>query len=238
MSRAELIAAAKGRHVADDRDDAGPGPEPGTGTVTVHTLPIARCRANALNVRRDLGDLRALAATIADVGVVLPIVVRAVGSGWFEVVDGHRRLAASHVAGRRTIPAVVRRLDRRQGLVASLHTGLTARVLDRAERRDGLRILIDRYGATVAEIATSCGVGEGTVRAWLRRDADQPDAATATARPRRRPVPRRALVDLVDRWADLAASGLDADEAHGLFDDLRALIDEHGGRDDPDRVSS
>lgn len=61
------------------------------------------------NPRKQVGDLTALVESIKAVGVAQPVLVRPIGDV-FELVFGHRRLAASRFAGLKTIPAMIREL--------------------------------------------------------------------------------------------------------------------------------
>lgn len=56
-------------------------------------------------------ELRELAKSIADHGVVTPGIVRPKSEGGYELISGHRRKAASELAGMATMPVVVRELD-------------------------------------------------------------------------------------------------------------------------------
>lgn len=80
-------------------------------------VPVEAVAPNRRNVREDLGDLSELAASVAEVGVLQPLVVRPVtdaeASSYpagtrYVLVMGHRRLAASLAAGRLRVPVLVR----------------------------------------------------------------------------------------------------------------------------------
>jgi ParB family chromosome partitioning protein len=73
---------------------------------------VDRVHPNPRNVREDLGDLTETAASIAVHGVLQPIVVRQHPDipGAFEVLAGHRRLEAAKIAGRESVPVVVREI--------------------------------------------------------------------------------------------------------------------------------
>lgn len=70
-------------------------------------LPVAEILPNPDNIRHDLGDLDDLAQSIKDRGVLEPVVVYELPTGWM-LIYGHRRLAAAHLAGVKDIPALVR----------------------------------------------------------------------------------------------------------------------------------
>lgn len=77
---------------------------------TLEQIAIGSVRAAQDNVRSNLSDLTQLADSIRSEGILEPLIVREVEGG-FEVVAGHRRLAAAKIAGIPTVPCVVRTFD-------------------------------------------------------------------------------------------------------------------------------
>ena len=69
-------------------------------------------------------EMDALAESIIAQGVLSPIIVRPVGDDQYEVISGHRRLRASQIAGRTTIPAFVREMDRDEAAIALVDSNL------------------------------------------------------------------------------------------------------------------
>lgn len=90
-------------------------------------LPVDRITPNPQQPRTvfDEDDLQELSDSIAEFGVLQPIVVRRTGRDAYELVMGERRLRASQLAGRETIPAIVRGTDDtallRDALLENLH---------------------------------------------------------------------------------------------------------------------
>jgi ParB family chromosome partitioning protein len=64
----------------------------------------------------DEGELAELAASITANGVVQPILVRPLASGRFQLIAGERRWRASQIAGKKTIPAILRQVSDEQAL--------------------------------------------------------------------------------------------------------------------------
>jgi ParB family chromosome partitioning protein len=87
-------------------------------------VPIAMIDLPAAHARRSPDEIDDLAASVAERGVVTPVTLRRT-SGRFEVIDGARRVAAAHIAGRTTVPALVRDTTERDavihGLLANMH---------------------------------------------------------------------------------------------------------------------
>ena len=93
----------------DEYPGGGLATEPGPGERVVE-LPIERLDPNPYQPRRlfDGDALKALAESIAEHGVLQPLVVRPVDGG-YQLIAGERRLRASQIAGLTAVPVVVRR---------------------------------------------------------------------------------------------------------------------------------
>ena len=95
-----------------------------TRTMTVEYVPLAALVPSPFNPRgkhsRDPEQLKELAADIAVHGVQQAILVRPDGAGKYEIVFGTRRAEASKMAGRETIPAVVRELSAEEALTLAM----------------------------------------------------------------------------------------------------------------------
>src|SRR5439155_8564413 len=80
-------------------------------------VPVGAITPNPKQPRREFADesLAALAASIREVGVLQPVVVR-IRDGGYELIAGERRLRAARLAGLATIPAVIRETDDAEGL--------------------------------------------------------------------------------------------------------------------------
>ena len=77
--------------------------------TSVLDLPVAALAPHPRNVRRSLGDFRALTRSIRDRGVETPLVVLpADGAGVHHIVAGHRRRAAAEAAGLSRVPCIAR----------------------------------------------------------------------------------------------------------------------------------
>jgi len=85
------------------------------------------------NVRRKLGDVKELAASIASVGVIEPLLVTPSENGRFTVVAGHRRLAAAIEAGLTEVPCIVKELSEVERLETMIAENLARQALNPLE---------------------------------------------------------------------------------------------------------
>ncbi len=118
---ASVTAIARGRNAF-----SGDGAPAAAGAGTAAEVAIALIDPSPANPRSSLGDLEELAASIRELGVLQPVMVRPTGDR-YALVYGHRRLAAATLAGDTTIPVLFaagaddEALDQAQRLVENLH---------------------------------------------------------------------------------------------------------------------
>jgi ParB family chromosome partitioning protein len=116
----------------------------------------------------DPGGLEELRDSIAQHGVLQPVVVRKNGSR-YQLVSGERRWRAARLAGLERIPAVVRDdVTDEQMLELALVENLQRRDLDPIERARGFRALMETLGITQDEVAAKVGLKRATVANHLR----------------------------------------------------------------------
>ncbi|HTX62487.1 MAG TPA: ParB/RepB/Spo0J family partition protein [Acidimicrobiales bacterium] len=136
-------------------------------------VPISSIRPNTLQPRTHFDEeaMSALAASIREVGVLQPVLVRPVGAGSqeYELIAGERRWRAARRAGLQTIPVLVREVsaDARtleEALVENLHR----EDLGPLEEAAAYQQLIDDFGHTHEEVATRVGKSRATVTNTLR----------------------------------------------------------------------
>ncbi|MBD9699386.1 ParB/RepB/Spo0J family partition protein [Flavimobilis sp. GY10621] len=104
----------------------------------------------------DEDDLNELVGSIAEIGVLQPIVVRPdpTGEARFELIMGERRWRASREAGRETIPAIVRQTEDDDLLRDALLENLHRAALNPLEEAAAYQQLLDDFGCTHEELAT------------------------------------------------------------------------------------
>jgi ParB family transcriptional regulator, chromosome partitioning protein len=144
---------------------------PGRATADGGAMEIAldRIRVNPYQPRRavEQADLEALAASIAEHGVLQPVLVVETIDG-YQLVAGERRVRAARMAGLERIPAVVRQLADRHHLELALVENVQRADLDAMEEAHAFRQLIDEFGLTQEDLAKRVGRARSTVANTLR----------------------------------------------------------------------
>ena len=132
-------------------------------------IPIGRIATNPYQPRQGFADseLESLAASIAEHGVLQPIVVTETLDG-YRLVAGERRLRAARMAGLERIPAVVRQLADHQHLELALVENLQRSGLGPMDEARAFRQLIDEFGFTQETVAIRVGRARSTVANTLR----------------------------------------------------------------------
>ena len=132
-------------------------------------IPISRITANPWQPRQQMAEdgLQALATSIAEHGVLQPIIVTETLDG-YRLIAGERRLRAARMAGLERIPAVIRQLDDHQHLELALVENLQRSDLGPMEEARAFRQLIDEFGFTQETVAVRVGRARSTVANTLR----------------------------------------------------------------------
>jgi len=127
----------------------------GARTTGLATLPVAAITPDPNQPRRhfDEAALEELAASIAQRGVIQPIIVRPAGQGRYQLVAGERRWRAAQKARLHEIPALVRDLGDRDVMVLALIENLQREDLNPIEEARAYSRLADLESMTQAEIA-------------------------------------------------------------------------------------
>jgi ParB family transcriptional regulator, chromosome partitioning protein len=116
----------------------------------------------------DEEALEELAASITEVGLLQPVVVRKLGEGKFELVMGERRWRASQRAGLEYIPAIVRETPDTAMLRDALLENLHRQQLDPLEEAAAYQQLLDDFGATHEQLAQKVGRSRPHISNTLR----------------------------------------------------------------------
>ena len=134
------------------------------------TLKISQIEPNRTQPRRSFDEeaLQELAGSIADHGVLQPILVRPQIYGGYQIVAGERRYRASRMAGLTEIPAIVRELSDSETMQLALIENLQRQDLSPMEEAQGYRTLMDTYGFSQEEVARTVGKSRSAVANTLR----------------------------------------------------------------------
>ena len=138
-------------------------------TLEVIDIPIAAIVANPFQPRKtfDEAGLIELSASIREVGVIQPLIVRKVESV-FELIAGERRLRASLLAGREAVPCVVRQVNDKEMAEIALIENLQREDLHYFEEATGYEKLLTLFNLTQEELATRVGKDQSTIANKLR----------------------------------------------------------------------
>ena len=138
-------------------------------TERVKELDIDRIEANPHQPRDrfDEGHLKQLAASIEKHGILQPIVVRRHGDK-YQLIMGERRLRAARIAGKRSVPAIVREAGDADALKFALMENLQREDLNPIEEAKGYSELKEAFGLSIKEIADLLGRDRSTVSNTLR----------------------------------------------------------------------
>jgi len=134
------------------------------------TLRMAEVEPNAQQPRRmfDEEALVNLAASIRQHGVLQPLLVRRLPTGYYQIVAGERRWRAARLAGLTEIPAIVMEADDRKAAELALIENLQREDLNPLEEAEGFRVLTEEYGLTQEEAGTRVGRSRPAVANSLR----------------------------------------------------------------------
>ena len=147
----------------------------------IQKLAITTVIANPEQPRRHFDEtaLAELAASIQSFGVLLPLVVRPLRTGQYQIVAGERRWRAAKLAGLKQVPAVVRTLKELEELEISLVENVQRVDLSPLEQAASLFRLHEQFSISFETIAARLGKAPSTVNNMVRLLQLPPDARAA-----------------------------------------------------------
>ena len=133
-------------------------------------LPISKIEPYANQPRHyfDEDALQDLADSIREHGIIQPLTVRRLSSGYYQIIAGERRWRAARIAGLHEVPAIVIEADDRKMTELSLIENLQREDLDPIEEAEGYKTLMDSYQLTQEEAAERVGKSRSAVANSLR----------------------------------------------------------------------
>jgi ParB family chromosome partitioning protein len=136
----------------------------------LHELEISLVDPNPHQPRTvfEPSALAELAASIAEHGVVQPLVVTPKSDGRYELIAGERRLRASKLAGLKFVPAIVRSLSEQHKLELALIENLQRADLNAVETATAYRKLMDQFNLTYEQVGKRVGKDRSTIANTVR----------------------------------------------------------------------
>ena len=136
----------------------------------LQSLPLSQVECNAEQPRKRFDDaaLNELADSIREHGILQPLTVRRLGTGYYQIVAGERRWRAARLAGLTEVPAIVIEADDRKTTVLALIENLQREDLDPLEEAEGYKKLMDSYQMTQEDVANRVGKSRSAVANALR----------------------------------------------------------------------
>lgn len=133
-------------------------------------LPIYKVEPNPDQPRREFDgeELQALADSISVHGVIQPLTVRELPSGYYQIIAGERRWRAARMANLTDVPVVVIEADDKKAMELALIENLQRQDLNPVEEALGYQALIEEYGLTQEETASRVGKSRPAVANSLR----------------------------------------------------------------------
>jgi ParB family transcriptional regulator, chromosome partitioning protein len=172
-------------------------------------------RRNPRQPRTHFGpdSIKTLAASLADAGVVQPLIVRPLRDGRYELIAGERRWRAAREAGLRTVPAIVRDEGEAERLQTALIENMAREDLNPVDEARACAALVEDLGLSKEELARRLGRSRPSISNLIR------------------------LLDLPDEALDLLVSG-ELSEGHGRAilqapgNEARCALAREAARDD------
>lgn len=133
-------------------------------------LPIYKIEPNPDQPRQDFDEeeLQALADSIEQHGIIQPLTVRELNSGYYQIIAGERRWRAARLANLSDVPAIVMEADDRKVKELALIENLQRQDLNPMEESLGYQSLMQEYGLTQEEAAKRVGKSRPAVANALR----------------------------------------------------------------------
>jgi ParB family chromosome partitioning protein len=136
----------------------------------IHQLAVELIDRNPYQTRSHVDEtaLQELADSIKATGVLQPITVRAVPDGRFQLIAGERRWLASQIAGKATVPSIVRQVSNEQAMEMTIIENLQREDLNPIEQARAFDRLGREFGLTQEQISLRTGKERSTVANFMR----------------------------------------------------------------------
>ena len=133
-------------------------------------LPISQVESCSSQPRKSFDEvsLAELADSIREHGIIQPLTVRKLASGYYQIIAGERRWRAARLAGLQEVPVIVMEADDRKAAELAMIENLQREDLNPMEEAAGFQALIENYHMTQEEAAARVGKSRSTVTNALR----------------------------------------------------------------------
>ena len=174
----------------------------------LQTLPIGKVEPRRDQPRAvfDEQALQELADSITQYGLIQPITVRKLDSGYYQIIAGERRWRAARLAGLTEVPVRVLEADDRRTAELALVENLQREDLNPIEEARGFRALMTEYGLTQEDAARSVGKSRPAVANAMRLLSLTPEVLELVEKGTLSAGHARALVPVLDPKLQLAAA--------------------------------
>jgi len=141
-----------------------------SGSTALQEIPVSRVRPNQRQPRAyfDEEALVSLSASIRELGLLQPILVRPLEGGEFEIIAGERRWRAAKRVGLQTVPALIRAVEDAGALEQALVENLHREDLNALEEAAAYQQLMEDFGLTQEQVALRVGKSRSSVTNTLR----------------------------------------------------------------------
>ena len=206
------------------------------------SLPISQVETCSSQPRKRFDDesLQELADSISQHGIIQPLTVRKLSSGYYQIIAGERRWRAARLAGIQEVPVIVIEADDRKAAELAMIENLQREDLNPMEEAAGFQSLIESYHMTQEEAAQRVGKSRSAVTNALRLLGLTPSVRKLVEEGKLSAGHARALVPLSPSLQESAANaivsgGLSVRQTEALVKRLSAEKKEAQAKD-PDEV--
>ena len=206
------------------------------------SLPISQVETCSSQPRKRFDDesLQELADSISQHGIIQPLTVRKLSSGYYQIIAGERRWRAARLAGLQEVPVIVIEADDRKAAELAMIENLQREDLNPMEEAAGFQSLIESYHMTQEEAAQRVGKSRSAVTNALRLLGLTPSVRKLVEEGKLSAGHARALVPLSPSLQESAANaivsgGLSVRQTEALVKRLSAEKIEAQAKD-PDEV--
>lgn len=206
------------------------------------SLPISQVETCSSQPRKRFDDesLQELADSISQHGIIQPLTVRKLSSGYYQIIAGERRWRAARLAGLQEVPVIVIEADDRKAAELAMIENLQREDLNPMEEAAGFQSLIESYHMTQEEAAQRVGKSRSAVTNALRLLGLTPSVRKLVEEGKLSAGHARALVPLSPSLQESAANaivsgGLSVRQTEALVKRLSAEKKEAQTKD-PDEV--